>query len=157
MNIRILRALYLNLAIVVVLLISSCGGDNSSNKNHDESEASGKSSGITDGQAEVASHPGKSVYQKYCLTCHQADGSGVPGMFPPLSPNEWIANKDKIIELLLNGQSGEITVNGEVYNNLMPAHDFLSDQQIADVISYVRTSFGNDLDPVTKEDVAAAR
>lgn len=143
--------------LILLLVISSCGGTNSASNSQDQSEVSGESSKIAEKQDTNESHPGKTVYQKYCLTCHQADGSGVPGMFPPLSPNEWIADKDKIIELLLNGQSGEITVNGEVYNNLMPAHDFLSDQQIADVISYVRMSFGNDLEPVTQDEVAAAR
>ncbi len=152
-----MRQFLFYVTFIIVLVISSCNGKNSSNNHSREVESSEKSSSLNDAKPETETHPGKTVYQKYCLTCHQADGSGVPGMFPPLSPNEWIADKDKMIELMLNGQSGEITVNGEVYNNLMPAHDFLSDQEIADVISYVRSSFGNDLEPVSKEKVAAAR
>jgi len=142
---------------IIALLSSSCNGNDSSNNHQNELESSEKSSSLNDAEPVSQSHPGKAVYQKYCLTCHQADGSGVPGMFPPLSPNDWTADKEKMIELMLNGQSGKITVNGEVYNNLMPAHDFLSDQEIADVISYVRSSFGNDLEPVSKEEVEAAR
>ncbi len=142
---------------IILLVISSCKGENSSNNHPRDVESSEKSSSLDDAQPVVETHPGKAVYQKYCLTCHQPDGSGVPGMFPPLSPNEWIADQDKMIELMLNGQSGEITVNGQIYNNLMPTHDFLSDQEIADVISYVRSSFGNDLEPISKEEVAAAR
>jgi mono/diheme cytochrome c family protein len=142
---------------IIALVVSSCNGEKSSNSNQNAIEDSEESSSLNDAEPVVESHPGKAVYQKYCLTCHQADGSGVPGMFPPLSPNEWIADKDKMIDLMMNGQSGKITVNGEVYNNLMPAHDFLSDQEIADVISYVRSSFGNDLAPVSTEEVEAAR
>jgi mono/diheme cytochrome c family protein len=142
---------------IIALVVSSCNGEKSSNSHQNEVEDTEKSSSLNDAEPVVESHPGKAVYQKYCLTCHQADGSGVPGMFPPLSPNEWIADKDKMIDLMLNGQSGKITVNGEVYNNLMPAHDFLSDQEISDVISYVRSSFGNDLAPVSTEEVGAAR
>ena len=142
---------------IIVLVISSCNGENSSDNHQREVESAEKSSSLDDAKPVVETHPGKAVYQKYCLMCHQADVSVVPGIFPPLSPNEWIADQDKMIELMLNGQSGEITVNGEVYNNLMPAHDFLSDQEIADVISYVRSSFGNDLEPVSKEEVAAER
>jgi len=151
------RQFYFYSIMLFVFVLGSCSGKKSANNNQEQSENPKELSDVTGTQALGEPHPGKAVYQKYCLTCHQSDGSGVPGMFPPLSPNEWIADKDKMIELMLNGQSGEITVNGEVYNSLMPAHDFLSDEQIADVISYVRMSFGNDLEAVSQEEVAAAR
>lgn len=152
-----MRQFFFYSTFIIVLVISSCNSENSSNNHQRDVESAEKSSSLNDAQPVAETHPGKAVYRKYCLTCHQADGSGVPGMYPPLSPNEWIADQDKMIELMLNGQSGKITVNGQIYNNLMPAHDFLSDQEIADVISYVRSSFGNDLEPVSKEEVAAAR
>ncbi len=78
-------------------------------------------------------------------------------MYPPLTPNTYIANKDSIIHVVLNGMQGKIEVDGEVFNNFMAPHSHLSDQELAEVISYVRSSFGNALDPVTADEVASAR
>lgn len=102
-------------------------------------------------------HPGESVYKAYCATCHQANGKGVSGMYPPLTANVYVENKDSIIHVVLNGMQGKIEVDGEIYNNFMAPHSHLSDEELAGVISYVRSSFGNDLDPVTAEEVASAR
>lgn len=103
-------------------------------------------------------HPGKAVYEKYCLTCHQADGSGVPNMHPPLTPGSWVGNDpNELIAIMMKGLSGKIEVNGEVYKNYMPSHAQLTDEEIADVLSYVRSSFGNNFDPVTPEMVKKVR
>ncbi len=102
-------------------------------------------------------HPGREVYATYCATCHQSNGSGVPGMYPPLTSNRYIENKDTLIAVVLNGMKGKIEVDGEIYNNYMAPHSHLSDQELADVTSYVRAAFGNDLDPVTAGEVASAR
>ena len=103
-------------------------------------------------------HPGKAVYAQYCLSCHQADGSGVPGMHPPLTPGSWVGNDSKeLIAIMMKGLSGKIEVNGEVYKNFMPSHAQLTDEQLADVLSYVRSSFGNNFDPVTPEMVKKVR
>ena len=101
---------------------------------------------------------GKTIYSQYCLACHQADGNGVAGAFPPLTQTEWVAgDKATLIPVILNGMQGEITVKGEVYNNAMPAHGFLSDEEIGAVLTYVRQSFGNDYSEITAEDVAEVR
>ncbi len=103
-------------------------------------------------------HQGKAVYAQYCLTCHQADGSGVPGMHPPLTTGSWVGNDSKeLIALMMKGLSGKIEVNGEVYKNFMPSHAQLTDEQLADVLSYVRSSFGNNFDPVTPDMVKKVR
>lgn len=103
-------------------------------------------------------HPGKAVYEKYCLTCHQADGSGVPNMHPPLTPGSWVGKDPKeLIAIMMKGLSGKIEVNGEEYKNFMPSHAQLTDEEIADVLSYVRSSFGNNFDPVTPEMVKKVR
>ena len=81
----------------------------------------------------------------------------MPGMYPPLSPNKYVKDKDKMINIVLNGLKGEIEVDGEVYNNLMAPHKQLSDKDLANVISYVRSHFGNDLEPVTEVEIAAGR
>jgi len=101
-------------------------------------------------------HPGKAVYTQYCLVCHQADGSGVPGMHPPLGPGSWVGRDPKeLVAMLMKGLSGKIEVNGEVYNGFMPSQAQLTDEEMADVLSYVRSSFGNtngtvDIDVVKK-------
>jgi mono/diheme cytochrome c family protein len=103
-------------------------------------------------------HPGKAVYAQYCLTCHQADGSGVPGMHPPLSAGSWVGKDSKeLIAIMMKGLSGKLEVNGEVYKNFMPSHAQLTDEQLADVLSYVRSNFGNNFEPVTPDMVKKVR
>lgn len=103
-------------------------------------------------------HPGKAVYSQYCLTCHQADGTGVPNMHPPLTPGSWVGKyPNELIAIMMKGLSGKIEVNGEVYKNFMPSHAQLTDEQLADVLSYVRSSFGNNFEPVTPEMVKKVR
>jgi mono/diheme cytochrome c family protein len=103
-------------------------------------------------------HPGKAVYTQYCLTCHQTDGSGVPNMHPPLTPGSWVGkDPNELIAIMMKGLSGKIEVNGEVYKNFMPSHAQLTDEQLADVLSYVRSSFGNNFEPVTPEMVKKVR
>ena len=101
---------------------------------------------------------GTKVYNQYCLVCHQANGSGVPNMYPPLAKSDWVqGEKERIIRVVLNGLSGEIQVNGQPYNQVMPAHNFLSDAQIAATLTYVRQSFGNQADAVSTEEVSKLR
>lgn len=87
---------------------------------------------------------GKKVYTEHCLTCHQADGLGIPNMNPPLFKTTYVlGNKTRLIQIVLNGFTGDIPINDQYYSNTMPPHDFLSDQEIADVLTYVRNNFGN--------------
>ena len=106
----------------------------------------------------AAVQPGKKVYEEYCLSCHQGDGLGVPGMNPPISKTEWVlGDKTKLIKIVLNGLTAPITINGEQFHNPMPSHDFLTDQQIADVLSFIRVNFGNNAPAVTAAEVQTAR
>jgi mono/diheme cytochrome c family protein len=103
-------------------------------------------------------HPGRVTYLQYCLSCHMHKGEGVPGLYPPLRKTETIAGGvNKLVEIIVKGQEGAIIVNGEPYNNIMTKLDFLSDQQIAEVLSYVRSNFGNDYPPILIEEVKEAR
>lgn len=100
---------------------------------------------------------GKKIYTQNCLTCHMADGGGVQNMNPPLSKTSYVlGDKTKLINVLLNGMEDQ-DIDGESYQNVMPAHDFLTDQQIADVLTYVRNSFGNKASAVQPAEVKAAR
>jgi mono/diheme cytochrome c family protein len=87
---------------------------------------------------------GKDVYAANCQNCHMADGKGLPGAFPPLAKSNYLSKSTgELINYVLKGQTGEITVNGTVYNAVMPAQDYLTDEQISDIYNYVRNSWGN--------------
>ncbi|PYF72644.1 c-type cytochrome [Pedobacter nutrimenti] len=87
---------------------------------------------------------GKKVYNQYCLSCHMADGGGVQNMNPPLSKTSYVTgDKTRLIKVILNGFSESVEIDGETYTNVMAPHNFLKDQEIADVLSYIRNSFGN--------------
>lgn len=101
---------------------------------------------------------GKGVYQRTCIVCHQPDGSGMQGVYPPLAKSDFLlADKHRAIQQVLMGSSNEITVNGNKYNSVMPPQSNLKDDEIADVLSYVYHSFGNNGFTVTAADVKAVR
>jgi mono/diheme cytochrome c family protein len=106
----------------------------------------------------AAVHPGKVIYNTYCLACHQTDGSGVPGLYPPLRKADWEAlDNEQLINILLQGVSGEIEVDGMVYNGQMPAHQYLTDEQIADVLTYLRSEYGKITNEITPAEVSSKR
>jgi len=101
---------------------------------------------------------GQHLYQTYCVGCHQAEGQGIPGTFPPLAKSDFLmADTGRVIETVLNGLTGPLEVNGQRYNGTMPPMGHLMDEDIADVLTYIRTSWGNTGAPVTTADVAAVR
>ena len=101
---------------------------------------------------------GKATFQGTCSTCHQGEGQGLANAFPPLAKADYLMeDKERSIHVVLAGLSGEITVNGAKYNNVMPGWAHLTDHEIADVLTFVRNSFGNQGEPVLNEEVAKAR
>ena len=87
---------------------------------------------------------GKEAYALYCQNCHMEDGKGMADVNPPLAKADYIKKPAKIlIAIILKGQTGDVIVNGKKYNVIMPAQEYLSDEQIADVLNYVRNSWGN--------------
>ena len=101
---------------------------------------------------------GRKVYDTYCMACHQADGSGVPRMNPPLTKTSYVlGDKKKLVQIVLKGMNEPIEIEGESYENVMSAHDFLTDQEVADVLTFVRNSFGNKASMVTPAEVKAQR
>lgn len=101
---------------------------------------------------------GELVYQEYCAACHQTNGKGASGRFPPLVKNDRVrGDKVRLIKILLNGMEGGLTIDGITYNGLMPQHSFLKDKEIADVLSYVRASFGNHKSAITPKEVEEIR
>jgi len=87
---------------------------------------------------------GKEAYTMYCQNCHMEDGLGMPETNPPLAKADYLKKPAKaLIGIVLKGQTDEVVVNGKKYNAIMPAQDYLTDDQIADVLNYVRNSWGN--------------
>ena len=100
---------------------------------------------------------GKNIYIAQCLTCHMEQGEGIEGVYPPLAKADYLmADKKRSIQQVLYGATGEMKVNGKVYNTEMSAFD-LTDQQASDVLNYIRNSFTNKGGAITPEEVKAAR
>jgi mono/diheme cytochrome c family protein len=101
---------------------------------------------------------GKLVYKKECLSCHQEDGDGVPRMFPTLVKTQWVLGKKAdLIQIVMRGSTGQVEIEGETYHNVMAPHNNLTDRQIADVLTYVRNSFGNKAIAVNAAEVKSIR
>ena len=101
---------------------------------------------------------GEQVFSTTCIVCHQKDGGGVPRLNPPLIKTEYVlGDKNRLIQIVLKGLNQPIEIEGEQYNNVMPSFAQLNDQQIADVLTYVRNSFGNKASAVAVAQVKAAR
>ena len=102
---------------------------------------------------------GKQIYATTCAACHQATGEGVPGAFPPLAGSEWVTGAEgRIARIILHGVTGPLEVAGETFNGMMPPWGgTMKDADIAAVITYVRSAWGNKAAPVTAATVAAVR
>ena len=118
-------------------------------------DANGAAAGAANPAEQVAF--GKRVYEANCAACHQVDGTGMAGAFPPLAASDYLnADKARAIATVLLGKTGAITVNGEEYNGVMPAL-LLNDEDVANDLTYIYDSWGNNKTVVSPADVAAAR
>ncbi|MGN2241955.1 copper-containing nitrite reductase [Frateuria sp. GZRR33] len=102
---------------------------------------------------------GKQLFTGTCSVCHQANGEGLPGVFPPLAKSDYLAKQDKnhLISIPLHGLTGKVTVNGKEYDSVMPPMSQLTDDEVANLLTYVLNSWGNPGGQVTKEEVAKVR
>ena len=106
---------------------------------------------------------GENIYEMACLPCHQPEGKGLPGVYPPLAGSDWVrGDTTRIIKVVLHGLTGPVTVAGQNYGHTsasvpMPAMGGLTDEQIADVLTFVRSTYGQQAPPVTAADVKAVR
>lgn len=116
----------------------------------------------------LAQDEGETLFQSNCAACHQANGQGVPGAFPPLAGHvpELLATEEGrtyLIHVVLYGLQGEIQVAGQTYNGVMPAWSQFTDEQLAAVLDFVATSWDNEaalpegFAPFTAEEIAAQR
>jgi mono/diheme cytochrome c family protein len=105
---------------------------------------------------------GKRLFNQNCAVCHQTSGMGVAGQFPPLVASEWVVGGDwvgdnHLVKILLAGVQGPMQVKGNTYNNAMPPWAQLKDDQIASILTYIRSEWGNAAPPITAEYVAKVR
>src|SRR5205823_3237644 len=112
-------------------------------------------------QAELTPHDrGKKIFAANCQTCHQANGLGVPGQYPPLAGSEFTTGgSHRPAMIVLKGLQGPVTVKGQKFGSavMQPWDKTLTDQRIADVLTYERSEWGNSASPVTAEQIAALR
>ena len=113
--------------------------------------------------AAVDTSAGQKVYNTVCIACHQPTGQGLPGMFPPLAGSDWVSapKPDRLIRIVLHGLMGPININGAPFNTpapmMPPQGAALNDEQIAQVITHVRTTWGGQSKAVATEEVTAIR
>jgi nitrite reductase (NO-forming) len=101
---------------------------------------------------------GGALFAGTCSTCHQPDGKGLAGVFPPLAQSDYLAKGNaELIKIVLNGLTGPVTVNGQDYNSVMPPMSQLTDDEVANILTYTLNSWGNPGGRVTKEEVAKVR
>ncbi len=101
---------------------------------------------------------GEKTYYTYCSACHQKDGGGATGRFPPIANTDWVmGDKERLIKIVLEGMEGSIQVHGETYNGVMPQHSFLSDKEIAEVLTYIRANFENNVSAIDSMEVKKIR
>jgi mono/diheme cytochrome c family protein len=165
MRTSVLRAsprLSLSLTLAATCL-AGCGGDKSSGGAVQAAAASPApaSAPAAAPAAATAAPDGRALYQR-CAVCHQATGQGVPGAFPPVALSEWAtaANAALPIRVVLHGLQGPVTVKGQKFNGTMPAFGTgqpMNDADVAAVLTYVRSSWGNKASAVTADDVAKER
>jgi len=142
-----------SIVAVAAITLSGCVQDSqgqSSTAVHDAETATGE-------LADILAH-GEQVYMTNCAACHQPDGMGLPGAFPPLAQSDFLqGDRRDVMRAALFGLSGPITVNGQEYNAVMPSMGYLSDQDLASALTFVLSSWGNTGAAVSVEEVAALR
>jgi mono/diheme cytochrome c family protein len=140
------------LTFTFINLLVSCGGN--TNNSTQSGQTQSTTSVATENSPYVA---GKTIYQKTCLVCHQADGKGVSGTYPPLAGSDYLlADKFRAIRQVLKGSMSKIIVNGTDYQGVMTPQA-LNDSDVAQVLNYVYHSFGNNGFAVTSSEVKAVR
>ena len=151
------------LAAGIVLLLPACGQEQASSAGSNGS-ATDPALAVHAAEAAPAASleerlaSGKDLFTQHCAACHQAEGGGLAGAFPPLAGSDYFAEDSTLaVAAVVKGLSGPITVNGVDYNAVMPALGYLSDQQVADVVTFVLNSWDNQGGEVQAAEVAAVR
>jgi len=149
------------LGLAVIVLLNSCN----SSKKEDKASSETEIQTLTKSPPKVPETDlprymaeGKKVYKQVCLTCHQANGGGVSGLNPPLAQSDNVlGDKNRMLEIIIKGSEAGLEDNRSEYANVMQGFGMLGDEEIANVASYIRNSFGNKAEPITVEEVTSFR
>lgn len=153
MSTKILKLVF---AAVIAISLAACGPQ--SEPAPDSGEPDVHKAEMAQATASAAESGGEVKYLTNCAACHQANGKGLRGAFPPLAGSDYFADdRMRAVEATIKGLSGPITVNGVEYNAIMPTMSHLSDKDLAAILTYVLTSWGNSAGAVTVEDIAKVR
>lgn len=149
------------LACVLALAVAACSGEESSGApaaGDSDRKGAAAAADAADETLEGRMARGERLYAAHCAACHQAKGQGLAAAFPPLAASDYLSDGPApAIDAVLKGLRGRITVNGVEYNGVMPNLSYLSDSEVADVVTYVMNSWGNPGGVVEAAEVAAAR
>lgn len=99
---------------------------------------------------------GKTVFDSQCASCHMEDGNGLEGVFPTLVKSDYFTDKNRLVKVVTTGLRGPIVVNGVNYDGEMPAN-VLTDEQVSDVLNYVRNSWGNKAEAILPGEIQKAK
>lgn len=142
--------------LLIIMIFGACAGK----KDNSEQPVAKlkKEQVVVELQETHDSHPGKVLYTTHCLPCHQANGQGVPGMYPSIVDTKWVnGDNEALISIVLHGMDEEISVNGETFNTIMAPLPHLNDQEVSDVLNYIRLRFGSSKEKVEPEQVKKVR
>ncbi len=155
------------LSMGLLAALVACGGDKAADSSASDAATERPAAAAAPANpppvavAVAANAEGEAIYAANCIACHQANGAGMPGAFPPLAGSEWLnGSVDRPIAIVLHGLQGPITVAGVTYNGVMMANGAsgpMSDDAVASVLTYARASWGNAGSAVTSADVARVR
>ncbi len=146
-------------AVAAIALVACSGGKNSSSGTTSTATTDASTVAPPATGAAVSTAAGAKMYTTNCATCHQANGKGQPGAFPPLAGNAVVTGSaTKVVHIVKAGLSGKIMVGGRTYNAQMPSwKGTLSDSDIASVVTYIRSAWGNKAGAVTVSQVTATQ
>lgn len=145
-------------ALAIIVLMNSCNSSGKKKEAPTNTDIQKVSKPVTKAKLPPYLSEGKKVYRQVCLTCHQANGGGVPGLNAPLIKTDYVlGDKNNLLEIIIKGSEAGLLRNKSEYANVMPGYGMLGDEEIANVASYIRNSFGNKADPITPGEVAAFR
>lgn len=140
-------------AVFMLTATTACGANNAP-----APAASINAAATATAVASTSLEAGETAYKTHCQACHQADGTGLAGAFPPLAGNSNIVGESAyMVENILTGLSGELKVNGVTYNGVMPAMSYLTNEEVADIVNYVQATWANSPATVTADQVADQR
>lgn len=159
---------YLKHTIIIILfgfatvvLLNSCNSSGKENRTGSKTEIQTVTkSPLKKAEADLPPYmaKGRKVYRQVCLTCHQANGGGVSGLNPPLAKTDNVlGDKNRMLEIIFKGSEAGLDENKSEYANVMQGYGMLGDEEIANVASYIRNSFGNKAEPITVEEVTSFR